>query len=243
VNVIIVIAFSLFTSLLYILIVECKNAHRRRREQREKQMRKIEKQQFKASLRDERNKIFQKLIPLYVRTHGFSEYKYLGKDDTAEYSYDFEKKEFIRISGVGEIVSKRLSNEEHEAMNVLKIDIWNFIHCWQNGFVIQSPSLKDHRVIAMCGTLVLTAKVSKHSWPVFAIWTYEDNLLFRGRSAGEQFVEAKKVFACLLTNDQSQYDGNADYIALQGYTYEEIKAYHLVEAVIPVNSYSVYPPD
>jgi len=185
--------------------------------------RQLQEKKFQRYVKLERLDMFHRLLAIDVYPLGYKENTYLREDVTSIYSSFTTNKKFFRVGDDGTISSKALSVDEIEAVRMMAIIIQEFIACWQNGYIIHSTSLKEHRIIAMFGALVLVANCMVADWPIFTIWEYKNKLLINGKCIGNNYTEAKEAFVEFLLRSHLQYN------------YEEVTTTHEIKKLTQAN--------
>jgi len=196
---------------------------------------------MKKYMEIERVEMFHKLLASHVYPLGYEENIYLREDVTSIYSMRSDNKKFFRAGDDGSIASKVLSSEEMEPIKIVASIVLEFITYWQNGCIVQSSSLKGHRIIAMSGTIVLTARYCLFGWSDFTIWERKDKQFTNGKCVGDNYVEAKEMFAYFFLASHTQFDKNSDNIVVKKHSFEANSATHGIKAIIPIGKFLEYP--
>jgi len=203
--------------------------------------RRYQKEKIKKYAELERVEMFHRLLASQVYPLGYEENIYLREDVTSIYSFYANNKKFFRAGDDGSISSKVLSRDELKSLTEIASIVQEFISCWQNGYVVKSSSLKEHRTIAVSGTLMLTARYCLYGWSDFTIWEYKDKQFTNGKCIGDNYVEAKEMFAYFLLASHAQFDKNSDDIIVKKRSFEANPVTHEITAIIPVDKNLEYP--
>ena len=193
------------------------------------------KEKMKKYVELEQIEMFHRLLASQVYAHGYEENIYLREGVTSIYSFYADNTQFFRAGDDGNISSKVLSDDELKSIVEIASIIQEFISCWQNGYIVHSASFNGHRIIAMFGTVVLTANYCMHGCVAFSIWEYQDKHFINGKSVGDNYIDAKEMFAYFLLKSHALSDENIENVMIEKHYAEDNPETHKIKAITPAN--------